>query len=221
MPSHELGGDFGDLRLQPSIFFSLGSEQLASQVGHVLIGLNVFEQRIEVRDPFGCGKAKLGGLAADGIRQLRAIADEPIAQADQHQGRLLFGSLYRHKTHRWPAHRLAKRLGVSRIVLVALYIRFDQLSRDQLYLMAERPQNPCPMVGGAAGFDPDHRRRKFLEELNDLLAPLLLAQNHLLVGVHPVKLEKTLRRIHADSASLLHGRPPLSEICNDLIVNRR
>ena len=99
----------------------------------------MFEQRLEVRDPFSGGKAKLGGIAANGIRKLRAVADEPIAQADQHQGPLLFGSFYRHKTHRWPAHRLAKRLGVSRIVLAALYIRFNQLSRDQLHLMAERP----------------------------------------------------------------------------------
>src|SRR5580693_1680813 len=74
------------------------------------------------------------------------------------------------------------------------------------------------MVGGAAGFNPDHRWRKLLEELDHLLAPQLLTQNHLLSGVHPVKLEKTLRRIHADSANLFHGRPPLSEICNDLIL---
>src|ERR1700690_3251917 len=74
------------------------------------------------------------------------------------------------------------------------------------------------MVGGAAGFNPDHRWRKLLEELDHLLAPQLLTQNHLLGGVHPVKLEKTLRRIHADSANLFHGRPPLSEICNDLIL---
>jgi hypothetical protein len=84
--------------------------------------------------------------------------------------------------------------------------------------MAERPQKPRPMVGGAAGFDSDHRRRKLPEELNHLLAPQLLAQNHLLGGVHPVKLKKTLRRIHADSANLFHGRSPLSEICNDLIL---
>src|ERR1700687_2676229 len=84
--------------------------------------------------------------------------------------------------------------------------------------MAERPQNPRPMVRCAAGLDPDHRRRKRLEEGYHLLAPQLLTQNHLLGGVHPVKLEKMLRRIHANSANLFHGRSPLSEICNDLIL---
>src|SRR5256885_7009339 len=56
--------------------------------------------------------------------------------------------------------------------------------------MAERPQNPGPMVRCAAGFDPDHRRRKRLEEGHHLLAPQLLTQNHLLGGVQPMKLEK-------------------------------
>jgi hypothetical protein len=56
------------------------------------------------------------------------------------------------------------------------------------------------------------------EKLHHLLAPQLLAQNHLLGGVHPMKLENMLRRIHSNSANLFHGRSPLSEICNDLIL---
>ena len=74
------------------------------------------------------------------------------------------------------------------------------------------------MMGRAAGFDPDHRRRKRLEELHHLLAPQLLAQNKLLGGVHPVKLEEMFRRVHPNSANLFHGPSPLSEICNDLIL---
>src|SRR5207253_5689523 len=84
--------------------------------------------------------------------------------------------------------------------------------------MAERPQNPRPMVRCAAGLDPDHRRRKRLEEGHHLLAPQLLTQNYLLDGVHPMKLEKMFRRVHANSANLFHGRSPLFEICNDLIL---
>jgi hypothetical protein len=51
-----------------------------------------------------------------------------------------------------------------------------------------------------------------------LLAPQALAQHHLLGGAHPVKLEKMFRRVHPDSANLFHGRSPLSEISNDLIL---
>src|SRR5580704_357480 len=84
--------------------------------------------------------------------------------------------------------------------------------------MAERPQNPRPMVRCAAGLDPDHRRRKRLEEGHHLLAPQLLTQNYLLGGVHPMKLEQMFRRVQANSANLFHGRSPLFEICNDLIL---
>jgi hypothetical protein len=46
----------------------------------------------------------------------------------------------------------------------------------------------------------------------------LLTQNHLLGGVHPMKLEKMFRRVHTNSANLFHGWSPLFEICNDLIL---
>src|SRR5580693_2178952 len=86
--------------------------------------------------------------------------------------------------------------------------------------MPERLQQPRTMVAGTAGFDRDHRRRKLLEECEHLLAPQLLVQNRLLGGVHSVKLENVFRRIHANSANLVHGRPPLSEIDSDLILAR-
>src|SRR5581483_3232163 len=71
-------------------------------------------------------------------------------------------------------------------------------------------------MGPAAGLDGDHRRIKPLEERHHILPPKLLAQNGLLGGVHPVKLKNVLRRIHANSGNLFHGRSPLSEISNDL-----
>src|SRR5580704_8134628 len=86
--------------------------------------------------------------------------------------------------------------------------------------MPKRLQQPRTMVACTAGFDRDHRRRKLLEECEHLLAPQLLAQNRLLGGVHSVKLENVFRRIHANSANLVHGRPPLSEIYSDLILAR-
>src|SRR5208282_4231774 len=126
--------------------------------------------------------------------------------------------LHRHEPHRRPTHRLTKRFGVRRIVLAALDIRFDQLRCYQLHLMPERAQQSRPMMGPAAGLDRYHRRCKFLEERHHVLATQLLAHNGLLGGVDPVKLEKVLRRIHANSANMFHERPPLSEIYDDLIL---
>src|ERR1700761_5409333 len=86
--------------------------------------------------------------------------------------------------------------------------------------MSGRLQHPRTMVTCTAGFDRDHCRCQLLEEYEHLLAAQLLAQNRLLGGVHSVKLENVFRRIHANSANLVHGRPPLSEIFSDLILAR-
>src|SRR6267143_3166836 len=40
-------------------------------------------------------------------------------------------------------------------------------------------------------------------------------RTRLLGGVHSVNLENVFRRIHANSAYLFHGRPPLYEIYSD------
>jgi hypothetical protein len=68
------------------------------------------------------------------------------------------------------------------------------------------------MMARTTGFDRDHRRGKLLEECHHLLAPQLLSQNRRFHGIHPVKLENVFRRIHPNSANLVHGRSPLSEI---------
>src|SRR5260370_41815860 len=75
------------------------------------------------------------------------------------------------------------------------------------------------MMTGTTGFDRDHCRCKLREERRHLIAAQLLAQDRLLGGIHPMKLENVLRRIHPNAANLSHGRPPLSEInSNDLIL---
>ncbi len=125
MPSDKPGIDLVDLRLQLCIFLGLGREQLPSQGGQALIGLDTLEQETEVSPPLGGCMAELAGIATDGIGQLRAIADQPVTYADQHQGRLLLSRLHRHEAHRRPAHRLTKRFRVRRIVLAALDVRLD------------------------------------------------------------------------------------------------
>src|SRR5215208_3802279 len=202
------------------MFLGLGREQLPSQGRQALISLDAIEQRTEVSFPLGGYKAELTRMAANGVAQLRAIADQPVTDADQHQGRLLLRRFHRHEAHCRPAHRLAERFSIRRIVLAALDVRFDQLRRDQLHRMAERLQQSCPMIARTAGFDPDHCRGKLLEKCHHLLAPKLLAQNRLLGSIYSMKLENVFRRIHPNSANLLHGRSPLSEISNDLSLSR-
>src|SRR5215213_7539437 len=166
--------------------------------------------------PLGGDKAELTRMATNGVAQLRAIADQPVTHADQHQGGLLLDRFYRNKAHCRPAHRLAKCFSIRHIVLAALDVRLDQLRRDQLHCMPKGLQQPRAMVACTAGFDRDHCRRKLLEKCKHLLAAQLLPQNRLLGSIHPVKLKNVFRRIQPNSANLLHGRSPLSEISNDL-----
>jgi hypothetical protein len=56
--------------------------------------LDTLEQRYQVSLTLGGGKTELGRVATDGIRKLRAIADQPITQPDHHQGCLLLSCLY-------------------------------------------------------------------------------------------------------------------------------
>src|SRR5271166_3968848 len=68
------------------------------------------------------------------------------------------------------------------------------------------------MMAGTAGFDPDHRWRELLEERHHLVTPELFAQNRDTGVIYPMKLKNVLRRIHSNSANLVHGRSPLFEI---------
>ena len=68
------------------------------------------------------------------------------------------------------------------------------------------------MMARPTGFDRDHRRGELREERHHIITPEFLAQNRHFVSTHPVQLENVLRRIHPNSANLVHGRSPLSEI---------
>src|ERR1019366_43571 len=80
---------------------------------------------------------------------------------------------------------------------------------------AFRSGGQASWTGDKGGRSGSTRRTKMLHQS---YAAQLLAQNHLLGGVYPVKLEKMFRRVHPNSANLFHGRSPLSEISNDLIL---
>jgi hypothetical protein len=84
MPGSELGINLVDLCLQLPILRGLDGEQLSRQDGHAFIDCNAIEQRNQVGHPFSGGQPEFGGIAADGVGQLGAIADQPIPHTDQH-----------------------------------------------------------------------------------------------------------------------------------------
>src|SRR4051812_4157057 len=62
-------------------------------------------------------------------------------------------------------HRLADRLGIGGIVLVALDVRLHITRRHQPYFVAQLDQLACPVMGSGAGLHADETRPQPGEEL--------------------------------------------------------
>jgi hypothetical protein len=91
-----------------------------------------------------CNDAELGEMSAQRVDQLRLLADQRLTHPVDRQRALLLLALDRDKPHARSLHRLADRLGVSPVVLLALYVRFDILRRHQAHSVAEPGDLSCP-----------------------------------------------------------------------------
>ena len=147
-------------------------------------------------------------MRPQGIDHLGPLPHQKIARPMQHQPALLLDRFDLHKTHGRPPHRLADRLGVGRIVLVALYIGLHVLRRHQSHPMTKPRQFTRPIVRRGAGFHADQARRQSFEERQYLAAPDLLANHDLLGRVDAVDLEHVLGDIQPDCGNLhVDGSP--------------
>src|SRR6185312_16487542 len=117
--------------------------------------------------------------------------------------------LDRHGAHRRVARRLADRLGIAGIGLVALDEGLDVGRRDQPHLVAERAQGAAPVVRRATGFHGDQRGWGGAEELDQPVALQSLAIQHPPAGVFGVPLEDGLGDVEADYGRGHGGRLPL------------
>ena len=141
-------------------------------------------------------------MRPQGIDHLGPLPHQKIARSMQHQPALLLGRFDLHETHGRPPHRLADRLGVGGIVLVALDVGLHVLRRHQPHLVAKLREFTRPIMGRGAGLHADKARRQRLEELQHLAAPQLLPNDDLLGRVDPVNLEHVLGDIQTDRGNL-------------------
>jgi hypothetical protein len=116
-------------------------QQFARRLRHIGLG-NPFEQLLDLLRPLRADDTELRRVPADRIAQHRALLGQQIAHLQEHQRRLLLAALDRHKAHPRPAHRLADRVGVNRVVLAAFDIGLDVLRRDQHDLVPQIVQHP-------------------------------------------------------------------------------
>ncbi|REE07317.1 hypothetical protein B0G71_7806 [Paraburkholderia sp. BL27I4N3] len=99
---------------------------------------------------------KPANLVGQGCARL----DQPGACPVQRQHCLLHLRLDRYEAHVRSLYRLADGLGVSRVGLVALYVRPDELRGDQSDGVSELCELPAPVVRRAACFHANHTRFK-------------------------------------------------------------
>src|SRR3546814_4728326 len=71
------------------------------------------------------------------VDQFGALVDEPFSSPKQNRPALLLSGLWINETHFGPLGRDYNRLGVRRIVFLALHERFDVPRCNQLHLMAK------------------------------------------------------------------------------------
>ena len=155
-------------------------------------------QLSDVLDALGHDDAKLGKVAAQGIDQHGALADEQASRPVQHQHALLLRALDRNEAHRRPGHCLADRFGVGRIILLPLDVRFHIVRWHEAHVVAKASDLTRPMMRAAAGFHADHAGWKTGKELQQLVATHLLADDDIAVAVDAVHLKHVLCQIETD-----------------------
>jgi hypothetical protein len=136
------------------------------------------------------------------IDHLGPLPHQQIARPMQHQLALLLGRFDLHETHGRASHRLADRLGIGSVILVALDIGLHVPRWHQTNPVAKLRELTRPIMGGGTRFHADEARRQRLEELQHLAAPELLPNDDLLGRVDPVNLEHVLGDIQADRGDL-------------------
>ena len=174
----------------------------------IILSCHDREQILEAFATLSSSNAELSHMRAQGVDQLRALTHQQVAYPVLHQPPLLLYGLDRDEPHGRAPHRLADRLGIGGIVLVALDVSLHIFGRHQPDFVAELPQLPCPMVRCGTRFHAHQARRQGLKERDYLAAPQLLPDNHLLVGVDAVNLEDVLGEIQTYRANL-HPDGPL------------
>ena len=139
--------------------------------------------------PIGATIPNSRHVPADRVRELDALTHQHQPNPMQHHHALLLGALHLDEAHGRPGHRLADRLGISRIVLLPLHVRLHVARRHQPHIVAKLRQFASPVVSCGAGLDADQAGRQLREErtapsrasacLRTITAPLCIDAVHL------------------------------------------
>src|SRR5262249_44275145 len=138
----------------------------------------------------------------------RSSLHPAAARAMQRQQSLLLGAFDWYKAHARPRYRLANGLRVVAIILVALDVRFDEARRHELDRVSQFDELARPVMCAPASFHADQAGGSIGEELQELSAFQLPAQQHLATLVHSMDMKYALCQVDADRRNLHADAPP-------------
>src|SRR5262245_1422001 len=147
-------------------------------------------------------------MRSDRVRQHRALTDQKLAAAMQHQCRLLLLRLRRHEPHRRSCNRLADGGRVVGVVLAALEISLHVARWHQPHCVAKCLKLTAPMVCGWTRLNADQAGRQSREELQHLRSADAFTDQHCAIDRYTVNLKNRLRYIKTNRANVAHGRLP-------------
>jgi hypothetical protein len=156
------------------------------------------EDRDELADmmgTFGNHDAKLRHQPAQCVDQHGALLDQHLAHFMNARRRLLHLGLDRDKAHRGPAHRLADRLGIGRVVLVAPHVGLRIGRRDQPHVVTQLGDLARPIVRRRARLHPDQAWRQLGKERQNLPSPHRATERYHSRCINPVHLKDCFGQI--------------------------
>ena len=162
---------------------------------------------------------ELGAVAADGVDQHGPLAHQKLARPMQHQHALPLGTLDRHEPHGRPLHRLADRLGVGGVVLLAPDVGLHVGRRHQPHLVPKR-EFARPIVGVAQASIPTRQAEAWKNFNTSARRSFFLTTT--CSRVDAVDLEDVLGEIETDRSNLHGGRlPHVNSLYNDQPIGAR
>ena len=222
-PVHDLLVDALELSLEATQHLRHSSQSVLQQCWNpVLLGIDQDRRQFpDVPRPDAHHDAELGHQTTQGIDQHRALLHQHFTDLVNPRRRLLRFTLDLHEAHRWPAHRLADRRRIRRVVLVAPHIRLGVGRRNQLYPVPQLAELARPIIRRCTRLHSDQAWRQ-LGKIDQDSCPTQHPPNHCLAGrVDAVHLEDVLRQVQTDRANFSHGwLPSVAVFDNPTLAHR-
>ena len=121
---------------------------------------------------------ELRKMTPERVDRLRALADQKIANPELHHARLLFLALHRNEVHGRALRRLADRLRIRRLVLLALHVSLNIGRRDQAHLMTQPADLTASVMRAPARIHRHRATRPRRQKRQNLPTRQLAAERH-------------------------------------------